>query len=245
MADPTPVASVATSIPTPADISRAEKFTREAFVHAGETTADALGRGTARRRALDAALLEIDAGAKVPSTKWRRRYALMLGLERVLSEDEPGLADGTTLNPHQVDALSGTLTALLAEAQRNGGTRWRRRPRRCSRSTTSPRTTTTSPPQAVREDDDEPRRRRRRRRRARGPHPPRHRDRLGDDDDDEDEAEEESDEDAPEGRSTRTSSTRRPTTPTPTSASGSSTRPAPARPSRRWASWTRRAPAAS
>ena len=46
----------------------------------------------------------------------------MLGLERVLSDDEPKLADGTSLNPHQVDALSGTLTALLAEAQRNGGT---------------------------------------------------------------------------------------------------------------------------
>ncbi len=122
MADPTPVASVATSVPTPADISRAEKFTREAFVHAGETTEDALGRGTARRRALDAALLEIDAGAKVPSPEWRRRYSLMLGLERVLSDDEPKLADGTSLNPHQVDALSGTLTALLAEAQRNGGT---------------------------------------------------------------------------------------------------------------------------
>ncbi len=122
MADPTPVASVATSVPTPADIARAEKFTREAFVHTGETTEDALGRGTARRRALDAALLEIDAGAKVPSPEWRRRYSLMLGLERVLSDDEPKLADGTSLNPHQVDALSGTLTALLAEAQRNGGT---------------------------------------------------------------------------------------------------------------------------
>ena len=33
----------------------------------------------------------------------------------MLSEDEPRLADGTTLNPHQVDALSGTLTALLAD----------------------------------------------------------------------------------------------------------------------------------
>jgi superfamily II DNA or RNA helicase len=117
-----PVATVATSVPTPADISRAEKFTREAFVHAGETTEDALGRGTARRRALEAALVEIDAGAKLPSPEWRRRYSLMLGLERVLSDDEPKLADGTSLNPHQVDALSGTLTALLAEAQRNGGT---------------------------------------------------------------------------------------------------------------------------
>jgi superfamily II DNA or RNA helicase len=114
------VAAVVTSVPKPGDITRAEKFTREAFVHAGETTEDALGRGTARRRALDAALLEIDAGAKIPSPEWRRRYSLMLGLERVLSDDEPKLADGTSLNPHQVDALSGTLTALLAEAQRNG-----------------------------------------------------------------------------------------------------------------------------
>ncbi|MDP2712785.1 MAG: DEAD/DEAH box helicase family protein [Solirubrobacteraceae bacterium] len=121
MADPTPVAVAATSVPKPSDIKRAETFTREAFVHAGETTEAALAPGTARRRALDAALLEIDASAKVPSTDWRRRYSLMLGLERVLSDDEPKLADGTSLNPHQVDALSGTLTALLAEAQRNGG----------------------------------------------------------------------------------------------------------------------------
>ncbi len=121
MADPTPVALVATSVPNSSDIKRAEKFTRESFVHAGEATEDALAPGTARRRALDAALLEIAAGEKVPSRHWRRRYSLMLGLERVLSDDEPKLADGTSLNPHQVDALSGTLTALLAEAQRNGG----------------------------------------------------------------------------------------------------------------------------
>ena len=121
MADPTPVAVMATSVPTPEEIARAEKFTREAFVHAGETTAAALAPGTARRRALTAALKEIAAGAKVPSPEWRRRYSLMLGLERVLSDDEPKLADGTSLNPHQVDALSGTLTALLADAQRTNG----------------------------------------------------------------------------------------------------------------------------
>ncbi len=121
MADPTPVAVMATSVPTPSDIKRAEKFTRESFVHAGEAVAAALAPGTARRRAFDAALLEIGAGEKVPSTDWRRRYSLMLGLERVLSDDEPRLADGTSLNPHQVDALSGTLTALLAEAQRSNG----------------------------------------------------------------------------------------------------------------------------
>src|SRR5581483_4752294 len=57
---------------------------------------------------------------KTPSIEWRRDYSLLLGLERLLSEDEPHLADGTVLSAHQVDALSGTLTALLAEAQRNG-----------------------------------------------------------------------------------------------------------------------------
>jgi len=114
------VATSVTSIPTPEEISRAEKFTREAFVHAGESAEAALAPGTARRRALEAALTEIDAGAKHPSPQWRRRYSLMLGLERLLSEDEARLADGALLNPHQVDALSGTLTALLADAQRNG-----------------------------------------------------------------------------------------------------------------------------
>src|ERR1019366_1940675 len=45
---------------------------------------------------------------------------LLLGLERLLSEEEPTLVDGTVLSAHQVDALSGTLPALLAEAQRTG-----------------------------------------------------------------------------------------------------------------------------
>jgi superfamily II DNA or RNA helicase len=120
MADSTSAATLAAPVPDPDAIARAERFTRERFVHAGEDPADALAPGTGRRLALDAALNEIAAGAEVPSTHWRRRYSLLLGLERVLSEDEPRLADGTTLNPHQVDALSGTLTALLAEAQRDG-----------------------------------------------------------------------------------------------------------------------------
>ena len=120
MADSTSAATLAAPVPDPEAIARAERFTRERFVHEGEHPADALAPGSGRRLALDAALAELDAGADVPSTHWRRRYSLLLGLERVLSEDEPRLADGTTLNPHQVDALSGTLTALLAEAQRDG-----------------------------------------------------------------------------------------------------------------------------
>ncbi len=109
-----------TPFPTAAAIARAEKLTRERFVHEGETAQEALAPGSARRRALDAALAEVQAGLKVPSLEWRRSYSLLLGLERLLSEEEPHLVDGTVLSAHQVDALSGTLTALLAEAQRNG-----------------------------------------------------------------------------------------------------------------------------
>src|SRR3712207_2434374 len=120
MADRTPAAASAAPLPDEKTLSRAEEFVREAFVVPGEDVAEALAPGSPRRNALDAALAELDAGAKVPSTEWRRRYALLLGLERLLSDEEPRLADGTLLNPHQVDALSGTLTALLAEAQRTG-----------------------------------------------------------------------------------------------------------------------------
>ena len=109
-----------TPFPSPAAIARAELFTRERYVYEGESLEDALAPGSARRRALDAALTELDAGADKPSIEWRRHYSLLLGLERLLSEEEPQLVDGTVLSAHQVDALSGTLTALLAEAQRNG-----------------------------------------------------------------------------------------------------------------------------
>src|SRR5438105_2620590 len=109
-----------TPSPTPAAIARAELFTRERFVYEGETLEEALAQGSARRRALDAAVAEMEKGAVTPSIEWRRQFSLLLGLERLLSEEEPHLADGTVLSAHQVDALSGTLTALLAEAQRNG-----------------------------------------------------------------------------------------------------------------------------
>jgi ribonuclease E len=115
MAETSSVADTA-AIPGDADIARAEKFTREPFLHPGEEAALALAPGTPRRRALDEALAELDAGLTVPSPAWRRDFSLLLGLERVLSEDEPKLADKTLLSAHQVDALSGTLTALLAEA---------------------------------------------------------------------------------------------------------------------------------
>src|SRR5947209_53492 len=107
-----------TPFPSPAAIARAELFTRERFVYDGESLEDALAVGSARRQALDAALQEIESGSKQPSVAWRRQFSLLLGLERLLSEEEPHLVDGTVLSAHQVDALSGTLTALLAEAQR-------------------------------------------------------------------------------------------------------------------------------
>jgi hypothetical protein len=119
MAEPTSVALAAAPIPSSAEISRAEKFVRERFLHDGEDAAVALASGSPRRRALDEALAELAATPKPkhPSTAWRREFSLLLGLERLLSEDEPKLADGTVLSSHQVDALSGTLAALLAAAQ--------------------------------------------------------------------------------------------------------------------------------
>ena len=77
-----------------------------------------LASGTARRRALDEALAEIDAGTDEPSYEWRVRFALMLGLERVLTGKPPQLASGTELRRHQVDALAGMLTALITANQR-------------------------------------------------------------------------------------------------------------------------------
>src|SRR3954451_23179675 len=109
--------------PSPIDeesLARAEKFTLEPFVHEGEDTAVVLAEGTPRRHALDEALAEIEAGRSEPSVEWRRNYSLMLGLERLLAQEEPHLVDGTVLSAHQVDALSGTLIALLAEAQDAG-----------------------------------------------------------------------------------------------------------------------------
>jgi ribonuclease E len=102
------------------DVRRAAEFALEPFLHEGEEAAAVLAPGTPRRRALDDALAELDAGREQPSVEWRRHYSLMLGLERLLSEEEPQLADGATLSAHQVDALSGTLIALLAEAQGSG-----------------------------------------------------------------------------------------------------------------------------
>ena len=114
---------MADASPVPGDdLKRAEEFARESFVLEAEDPAVALAESSARRAALDAALKELDAGRSEPSVEWRREFSLMLGLERLLAEEEPHLADGTTLSAHQVDALSGTLIALESELliSRNG-----------------------------------------------------------------------------------------------------------------------------
>src|SRR5437660_10256493 len=96
---------------------RAEAWAGEAFLHNGEDPEQVLAPGTARRRALDDALAEIEAGAPEPSPGWKVRYGLMLGLERILSDRPPRLASGTELRRHQIDALAGMLTELIAANQ--------------------------------------------------------------------------------------------------------------------------------
>jgi ribonuclease E len=121
MANTTDVAaSAAEARLTQAEIERVREFTREPVLLDGETL-DVLAPGTARRRAVDAALAEIEAGREHPSFEWRRDYSLVLGLERLLSEEVPHLSDGAELNDHQVDALSGTLAALIAELEKGNG----------------------------------------------------------------------------------------------------------------------------
>jgi superfamily II DNA or RNA helicase len=103
---------------------QAEEWAGEPFLHPDEDPAVVLAPDTARRRALDDALAEMESGAREPSYEWKIRYALMLGLERVLSQRPPRLASGTELRRHQIDALAGMLTELIAatqnEAELNG-----------------------------------------------------------------------------------------------------------------------------
>src|SRR5512134_3043994 len=86
MAEETKAAAKAAKAPSSADIERAREFAREPFLLEGEKPND-LAPGTPRRRALDAAIAEIADGHQSPSIEWRRDFSLMLGLERLLSED--------------------------------------------------------------------------------------------------------------------------------------------------------------
>jgi ribonuclease E len=97
--------------------SEAEEWAGEPFLHPDEQPVEVLAPGTSRRLALDAALAEMEAGRASPSYEWKVRFALMLGLERTLSERPPTLLSGTELRRHQVDALAGMLTELIAANQ--------------------------------------------------------------------------------------------------------------------------------
>src|SRR6476646_7983381 len=97
---------------------RAESWFGEPFLQPDEEALQFLAPGTARRAALDDALAEMDAGLTSPSARWKVRYGLMLGLERVLTEDPARTAAGTELRRHQVDALAGMLAELIATTQR-------------------------------------------------------------------------------------------------------------------------------
>jgi ribonuclease E len=101
-----------------ADARKAEDWAGEPLLHAEEDPQQVLAPGTARRNALDEALQEMESGRKEPSSQWKVRFALMLGLERILSERPTKLASGTELRRHQVDALAGMLTELIAANQR-------------------------------------------------------------------------------------------------------------------------------
>ncbi|GIU95984.1 MAG: hypothetical protein KatS3mg012_2441 [Gaiellaceae bacterium] len=106
---------------------RAQAWFGEPFLHEGEDPTVALAPGTARRAALADAVAEMEAGLTSPSASWKVRYGLMLGLERVLTQTPVRTAAGTELRRHQVDALAGMLTELIAATQRqadengNGG----------------------------------------------------------------------------------------------------------------------------
>src|SRR5258708_35965564 len=107
-----------TPLPNPAAIARAELFTREQFVYEGESLADALAPGSARRRAFDAALVEVESGADHPSVEWRRPFSLLLGLERLLSQGEPPLVHRALVPPPPAAPPARTPTAPPALAPR-------------------------------------------------------------------------------------------------------------------------------
>jgi len=116
MAKSVDVAESATSPITSDQLERVREFAREPILLDDETIDD-IAPGTARRRAVEAALAELDAGRETPSPEWRRRYSLLLGLERLLTAEPVLLADGAELTEHQIDVLSGTLAALTTELE--------------------------------------------------------------------------------------------------------------------------------
>ena len=95
-----------------------ERWAGESIVPVGEDPAAVITPGTAWGAAFAAAEAEIAAGRLSPSPEWQRDYALLFGLQRMLSDATPHLKDGLALREHQVDALAGMFAALLGDAQR-------------------------------------------------------------------------------------------------------------------------------
>ena len=116
LAETTSVADPATHAPTSPDLERVAKFTREPFLTEGEDRlapgTPAAGSRSTRRSASSTPYCRRSTGGA--------RSRCCSGSSGCSPKEEPKLVDGTVLSAHQVDALSGTLTALLAEAQRNG-----------------------------------------------------------------------------------------------------------------------------
>ena len=104
----------------PATVAEVERWAGELIVPPGDSAAEALAPGSPYRLALEEARAEIAAGRPSPTPEWRRRWALPLGLQRLLADDTPKLAGGLELRPHQVDALAGMLGALLGAIEREG-----------------------------------------------------------------------------------------------------------------------------
>ena len=162
MADPTSVAADGRFPSRSGDALARRELHARALRVPGEDLAEALAPGIAaparaRRRAGRAR-----GGRQAPVDAVAARATRCCSASSaLLSEDEPHLADGTLLNPHQVDALSGTLTALLAEAQRSGngngnGRRDARRRARDERRAAAP-TAPTATPTTDEDASDEPR----------------------------------------------------------------------------------------
>ena len=89
----------------------------ERILAPGDT--DGLRVGTLWAGAYQDAVDEMQSGLAKPSPTYRLRYALPLGLQRMLADDEPHLQSGLALRPHQVDALAGMLAALIGDHERS------------------------------------------------------------------------------------------------------------------------------
>ena len=94
-----------------------ERWIGECIRAPGDT--DDLRAGSLWATAYLEAADELEAGLASPSAEYRRRYALPLGLQRVLADDEPHLQSGLALRPHQVDALAGMLAAVIGDFERS------------------------------------------------------------------------------------------------------------------------------